>query len=115
MVDEETTKNLDLLIHSPAFVLRQLEEGVAELVKLDSIPVDGHAYLVAGESTLPDGTKIPSVFVVENGGGSLRKTYWQVDGEWYEPPELEGAEVLGVELFPYDWATAVPLDNDARD
>jgi len=110
MVDEETAKSLNLLIGSPTFVFRHGEVAF-ELVRPAMIPADGHTYSVAGESMLPDGTRVASVFVIEDGGGNLRTTYWQIEGDWYEPNDSE-LDAHHKDRFPFDWSYAVPVEND---
>ena len=112
MVDEETARSLNLLIGSPTFVFRHGEVAF-ELVRPAMIPADGHTYSVAGESVLPDGTRVPSVFVIEDGGGNLRTTYWRVEGDWYEPSDSE-LDAHHENRMPFDWSYAVPVANDLR-
>ena len=100
MVDDATTKTLELLHGSPRFVFRQGDVAF-ELVRPDLIPADGHTYWVAGESVLPDGTHVSSVFVLEDGGGKVAKVYWRMDDRWQEPNESQ-----------FDRIYAVPVTND---
>ena len=69
----------------------------------DVIPADGHIYWVAGESLLPDGTRIPSVFVLEDGGDTVAKVYWRVEAGWQEPSDP---------FSSFDRIYAVPVAND---
>ena len=116
-VNAETAKRLNLLRGSPTFVLRETgDDGRADVLQLARVPADDHVYWAAGECRLPDGRTLPSVFVIAGGGASMLRTYWHVDGRWYDAqhdPVVEQA--LGAPretLFPFDWSCTVELADD---
>ena len=116
MVDTDTAKQCNMLSSSPTFALKFLDDGSAELAQPPIIPNDGHGYAVAGESQLPAGLSVPSVFVVEGGGSYLVKVYWLIQGKWHEPSDAEVPGLLGHTekgLFPFEWSYAIPVENDA--
>jgi hypothetical protein len=86
-----------------------------EVSQLASVPNDGSVYWIAGESHLPAGRAVPSVFIVEKGGGNLIAVYWLIDRNWYKPSDsavLAKLDLRPDDVFPFDWRYAVPVDND---
>lgn len=116
MIDPQSAKDLNLVHGSPSFAIRHARNGEVEVIQPAVIPDDGCIYTVAGTSLLPDNSQIPSVFVIENGGGNLVKVYWQIKGNWYEPVDDQVPQLLEMErddLSQFDWSYALPVANDA--
>ena len=113
--DRDLVQALNLLRCSPKFVLRQNGDQRMEVSQIGLVPDDGLRYWIAGESQLPVGRAIPSVFVVENGGGNLSAVYWYIGKEWYKPSEPDTLAKLDMrqeDVFPFDWRYAVAVAND---
>ena len=111
----ELYQTLNLLRTSPTFVVRERADQRMEISELALVPNDDSVYWVAGESTLPAGRSIPSVFVVENGGGNLIAVYWFIEKAWFKPTDVETLSKLNLrreDVFPFDWRYAVPVEND---
>jgi hypothetical protein len=112
--DRKLIQALNLLRTSPTFVFREFDNRM-EVLQLPNVPNDGSVYWIGGESLLPVGRRIPSVFVVEHGGGNLIAVYWWIEKEWWTPSDADTLGVLGLrrdEVFPFDWRYAVPVEND---
>ncbi len=113
--DRELVQVLNLLRTSPTFVFCQRGDKRMVVSQLASVPNDGLVYWIAGESQLPKGRTVPSVFNVENGGGNLIAVYWYIDRAWYKPSDsdtLGKLELRREDVFPFDWQYAVPVEND---
>ena len=109
---------LNLLHGSPGFVIRiDPRTGASTVLQVEVVPDDDGVYWIAGTTTLARGDRIPSVFEVDTtAGGSLGGVYWKIDGSWMS--SLETARILRAldaaegDVFPFDWAYAVPLARD---
>jgi hypothetical protein len=113
--DRELVQALNLLQSSPSFVLRQCDDRRMDVSQVALVPNDGSVYWIAGESQLPVGRAIPSVFIVENGGGNLIAVYWFIDKAWCKPSDPDTLAKLDLrreDVFPFDWSYAVPVEND---
>lgn len=113
--DRDLIQSLNLLRAAPTFVFREYGNRL-EVAQVSRVPNDGSVYWVSGESLLPTGLSIPSVFVVEHGGGNLIGVYWFLDSTWYKPNDADALAALGLsrqEAFPFDWRYAVPVENDS--
>jgi hypothetical protein len=115
VTDQEVVQALNLVRTSPSFVLRELKDRRIEVLQIATVPNDGSIYWVAGQTTIPVGTSIASVFVIENGGGNLVNVYWLINGAWYSSSDGEAVKALERnrdEIFPFDWRYDVPVEND---
>jgi hypothetical protein len=113
--DRELSRVLNLLRGSPTFVVRQHMDSRLEVLQVTSVPDDGATYWVSGESQLPAGCVIPSVFVIDRGGGDLVSIYWLIGDRWYKPSDADTLSTLGLArdaVFPFEWRYSVPVEND---
>jgi len=114
-LDLETKKWLNLLRSSPSFVLKDKPDGGAQVVSPQRVPASDGFYWVHGETVLPSGKVLESVFHLDtNSGGELHEVYWWIDGSWYDHRNTEALALLGpdAEISPFDWSYSVPLEND---
>ena len=117
-LDHATIQWLSLLQSSPEFVVKVGSDAEsATVVCLNLVPKDTGEYWVSGTTVLKNGVEIPSVFRVDtNAGGALIGAYWYIDDEWWNFQDRPGVfEALGykeAEIFPFDWAYAVNLEDD---
>ena len=114
-VSPDIAKNLNLLRQSPAFALRETGDGGFAVVSPSTIPADGSIYWLAGESRLPVGSTVPSVFVVGGGGSELVRVYWHVHDTWVQSDDPRALDLLAADrsaVFPFDWSYAIPVAND---
>ena len=111
----DIAKNLNLLRQSPTFALRESEDGRFAVVSPSTILADGSIYWLAGESRLPSGASVSSVFVVGGGGSDLVRVFWYVHTTWVQSDDPRALELLATNkagAFPFDWSYAIPVAND---
>jgi len=114
-VDDSTRRSLNLVHGSPDYTLQELGTGEINVLQLEDIPNDGYVYWLSATTKIKSGRKIPSVFVIANGGSDLVKVYWLIAEQWYASDDLLAAAALGLEkaeIFPFDWSYAIPVTND---
>ena len=98
-------------------VLLELDdEGRAEVLTLEVVPVSAGVYWIGGTTILKNGLRVDSVFRVNTeSGGTLLKTYWWVGDSWYSSDDAEAMKALGCAgnvAFPFDWEYNTPLAED---
>ena len=114
-VSPDIAKNLNVLRQSPAFALRETDDGGFAVVTPSAIPDDGAIYWLAGQSRLASGASVSSVFVVGGGGSDFIRAFWCVDDTWVQSDNPIAVELLRLpksDVFPFDWAYAIPVTND---
>lgn len=109
---------LNLLHGAPDFVIRLGPRTDAPtVVQVERVPDDDGVYWIAGTTTLPRGDLLSSVFEVDtSAGGSLVDVHWKIDGGWTRSSNsaqiLSALDAAENDVFPFDWAYAVPLTRD---
>ena len=106
---------MNLLRQSPTFAFQQTDDGGLAVITPDAIPNDDSIYWVHGTTKIESGTEIPSVFVLEHGGGTILAVYWYVNDTWHEIGNPATPDSIGLpdsEVFPYDWCYTIPVQND---
>lgn len=117
ITSKDLVQRLNLLKNSISFVLRELgSDGSANVLDPERIPANHGIYWVPGETILPSGRRLPSVFRVDtDSGGELTGTYWFIGDKWYDQQDADTLPALSLtraEVFPYDWRFNVPLERD---
>lgn len=102
---------LNLLRQSPAFAMRESATG-DRLLQPDQIPDEDGIWWVSGTLTTSGGEQFDAVFIVgTDDGGDLHQVYVWVD-RWLPVSELPLAAGVASDVFPFDYATAIPLARD---
>ena len=117
MIAPEFVQFLNLLEDSPSFVIRIDEKSQKGTVSNPASVSDGDGnYLIHGTTIAACGAEITSVFSVNtNAGGEISAIYWKTSNGWMDnqdPTALKALDFAQSEMYPFDWAFSVPLDND---
>ena len=115
--DNDMRQRLNLVRTARSFVLQEVgATGEANVASLSVVPKSSGIYWVPGKTILKSGRTIESVFRVDtDAGGTLVSAYWWIDGMWYAQEDVDAINAIGVsrdQIFPFDWAYDVPLEED---
>jgi hypothetical protein len=116
-IDLETRKWLNFLHGSPDFVLKDTDDGGAEVSSPELVPSRDGIYWVHGRVILKNGLEVESVFHLDtDSGGEHHEVFWLVREVWYNFRDSRVRELLGgaEEIFPFSWEYSVPLEYDAH-
>jgi len=114
-VDQDLAKWLNLVRASPLFVLKDKADGGANVLRLERVPENDGFYWIHGQTTLPTGRILVSVFHVDTDShGEICAAYWWIDGHWVssQDPNLEATLGPRESVFPFAWEFTVPLEGD---
>ncbi|MEJ6477449.1 MAG: hypothetical protein ACI86S_001980 [Paracoccaceae bacterium] len=110
-------KHLNLLRGAPDFALFAKADGSFAVRNPDRITPDMGVVWLAVKVTLANGTQVPAVMSFDAAiGDNPQAAYFWVADRWFEPASLDDrAEMAATglkeaDIFPYAWATHIPMD-----
>lgn len=109
-------QNLNLLRGSPTFAL-QVTGDTFRVSNPDVVPDRSGLWVLYGMATLKTGRVLDAAFLIDTDQGGAIRDYWWLVGTAWHPMNARAAllAALGLdaaEVFPFDWTTTIPLEND---
>lgn len=112
----EVLQNLTLLRGAPSFAL-QVGADKIRVSSPDVVPDRSGLWMLSGRATLNNERAVDAVFLIDTDqGGAIRDYWWLVGTTWHEMSAraalLAALDLDESEVFPFDWTTAIALEND---